>query len=141
MHFIGPDWSPMIRHDSLWTPWAQDVWEAFQAVDFDIALAPLADIPFNRAKSHIKVLEAAALGIPVVATDMEPYRDFVRDGETGFLIPPSQPDLWQERLHELVNDEAMREEMGAKAREIAAQWTIQGNWKLWQDAYESAAGG
>ncbi len=141
MHFIGPDWSPMIRHDSLWTGWAEDIWEYYNAVDFDIAIAPLADIPFNYSKSFLKALDAAALGIPVVATDLPPYSGFVRDGETGFLVPPGRPDLWVRRLHELASDEAMRAEMGAKAREVAAQYTIQGNWKLWESAYERAAGG
>ncbi len=141
MHFIGPDWSPMIRHDCLWTSWAQDLWDYYHAVDFDVAIAPLADIEFNRSKSYLKALDAAALGIPVVATDLEPYREFVRDGETGYLIPPGDDGLWVRRLHELVSDTDMREEMGAKARELARGYTIQGNWYLWEQAYEKAAGG
>jgi Glycosyl transferases group 1 len=139
MHFIGPDWSPMIKHDCLWTPWATDIWDYYNAVDFDIGLAPLADIEFNRSKSHLKALDYAAMGIPVIASDMEPYRDFIRDGETGYLV--STPDEWYQRLRELTSDAAMREEMGAKARQLAAGYTIQGNWHLWEEAYERAAGG
>jgi glycosyltransferase involved in cell wall biosynthesis len=144
MHFVGVDFSPLqwIRNPGLrercrFTSWFDDVGDYYRAVDFDIAIAPLADVPFNRAKSHLKALDAAARGIPIVAQDMEPYRDFVRDGETGYLVRTAQE--WTARLTELIHDEAAREEMGAKAREVARRYTMQGNWQLWEKAYESVA--
>src|SRR6266702_6980959 len=92
-HWIGADFSPLLygywplrRGNARFTPWFDDVGDYYRAVDFDIAIAPLADGPFNRAKSHLKALESAARGIPIVATDMEPYRDFVKDGVTGYLV-------------------------------------------------------
>lgn len=144
MHWIGADFSPLLydfhplaRGNSRFTPWSDDVGDYYKAVDFDIALAPLADVPFNRSKSHLKALEAAARGIPVIAQDMEPYREFVRDGETGYLV--RTPDEWVKRLTELIHDEAAREEMGAAAKKVAARYTMQDNWQLWQAAYEEAA--
>jgi glycosyltransferase involved in cell wall biosynthesis len=144
MHFVGVDFSPMqwvknpgLRERCRFTSWFDDVGDYYRAVDFDIAIAPLADVPFNRAKSHLKALDAAARGIPVIAQDMEPYRDFVRDGETGYLV--RTPEEWTARLTELIHDEAAREEMGAKAREVARLYTMQGNWQLWEKAYESVA--
>jgi len=139
MHFVGADYSPLLHVPTLWTGWTEDIWAYYRAIDFDIGLAPLADIPFNRSKSHLKALEYAALGIPVIATDMEPYRDFVLDGVTGYLV--STPEQWDKRLTELICDPQAREEMGAAARKIAAQYTIQGNWHLWESAYEEAARG
>jgi len=138
-HFVGADYSPLLHHPCLWTGWTEDIWDYYRSIDFDIGLAPLGDIPFNRSKSHLKALEYAALGIPVIATDMEPYRDFVLDGVTGYLV--STPQEWDKRLTELINDEAAREEMGAAARARAAQFTIQQNWQLWESAYEHAARG
>jgi len=138
-HFVGADYSPLLHHPCLWTGWDDDIWTYYRAVDFDIGLAPLADIPFNRSKSHLKALEYAALGIPVIATDMEPYREFVTDGVTGYLV--STPEQWDKRLTELVNDRAAREEMGAAAKRRAAEFTIQGNWHLWESAYVEAANG
>jgi glycosyltransferase involved in cell wall biosynthesis len=146
LHFIGQDLSPLqwvknpaLRSRCRFTPWSDDVGDYYKAVDFDIAIAPLADVPFNRAKSHLKALDAAARGIPVIAQDMEPYREFVRDGETGYLVRTGEE--WVKRLTDLIHDEAAREEMGAAARKAAAAYTMQGNWTLWQDAYEAAAGG
>jgi glycosyltransferase involved in cell wall biosynthesis len=139
MHWIGVDYSPLVRRPCRFTPWADDVGDFYKAVDFDIEIAPLADVPFNRAKSYLRALVAAARGIPVVAQDAEPYRDFVRDGETGYLVR-SDGD-WVKRLTELINDEAAREELGAAAKKLAAGFTMEEHWRQWEQAYERAAGG
>ena len=147
MHWIGADNSPLtwvrrpwLRERCRFTPWSDDVGDYYRAVDFDIAIAPLAGgdlVPFNRAKSNLKALEAAARGIPVIAQDSEPYRDFVKDGETGYLVRTGEE--WTKRLTDLIHDEAAREEMGAAAKKVAARYTMQGNWEKWQAAYEEAA--
>lgn len=138
LHTIGANYqiaTHMPRPQSRHTIWSVDLFDYYRSIDFDIGIAPLAPIPFNRSKSHIKALEYAALGIPVIASDREPYRDFVIDGVTGFLA--RHPYEWERRLRELVNDEAMRLEMGAAAKERARQFTIGKGWRLWQDAYAS----
>lgn len=138
-HVVGFDYSPLFRDQRSrckWTTWTDDIGQHYKnIVQFDIAVAPMAPIPFNAAKSHLRVLESAACGIPVVATDCEAYRDFVRDGETGYLVR----DEWEmaDRLHDLINDADMRREMGEKAKDVAALWTIQRNWKQWETAYEN----
>lgn len=43
--------------------------------DADVALAPLVDSKFNRMKSNLKALEAAAKRIPLIASDVAPYKD------------------------------------------------------------------
>jgi glycosyltransferase involved in cell wall biosynthesis len=145
LHFVGSDWSPLLKLGPTragrlrFTPWQQNVWDAYRAVDFDIALAPLADTPFCQTKSHIRALEAMAMGIPVVASDVPAYRDLVVDGVTGFLCR-SDGD-WKRRLSELINDAELRGQMGAKGREVAAGWTIQEHWTRWRDAYQGVAGG
>lgn len=103
--------------------------------DFDIGIAPLLDTEFSRSKSPVKCLEYAARGIPVVANDAEPYRNFVKDGVTGYLIPQGRDDLWLKRLTELANDEDMRRKMGEAAREQAREWTIERHWPRWTEAY------
>lgn len=134
-HFIGNDFSQLIRQPARFTRWEQKTTEYYKLIDFDIGIAPLRATMFTRCKSAIKALEYAALGIPVVASDVQPYRDFVIDGVTGWLV--NRPHEWAQRLRDLVNDEAMRTEMGAKAREHAAGWTIQQAWPEWEAAYAS----
>ena len=139
MRLMGTDYRPTIRHERVtFTPWVKitDETRAFyQRIDWDIGLAPLdpGGGVFNRSKSYIKALEYAARGIPVLATDAEPYRDFVVDGVTGFLIRYDHD--WLKRLDELANDGKLRAEMGAAAREHARKFAIEDHWQEWADAY------
>jgi len=79
----------------------------------DIGLAPLCDSEFARAKSDLRFLEYAALGIPTVATKCEAYKT-VQDGETGCVA--ETPEEWASILRELVANKDRRREMGGKAR-------------------------
>jgi glycosyltransferase involved in cell wall biosynthesis len=137
-HFVGGDYSPLLKIPegrTRHTRWVPDVWDYYRGVDFDIGLAPLSPAnAFNRCKSHLKALEYAALGIPVVASASAPYSGFVQHGVTGYLVKHDHE--WGRYLRDLVNDEAMREEMGAAARRLAARWTIQGRYGAWEQAYE-----
>jgi glycosyltransferase involved in cell wall biosynthesis len=139
----GTDYRPTIGHArAVFTPWVKitdDPAGFYRSLDFDIGLAPLAQGgtggEFNRSKSHIKALEYAARGIPVLASDAEPYRDFVIDGVTGFLIRYDHE--WLKRLDELAADDGLRERMGAAAREHARTFTIENHWPEWEAAYEA----
>lgn len=138
MHWIGVDYSPLLRRECRFTVWQSNIWDYYQTLDGDLAIAPLRSTPFNDSRSSIKALEYAALGIPVVASNVEPYRNFVVDGVTGYLA--RDEDEWQTRITELINDEAARTEMGAKAKELAAGWTIQTGWRQWADIIEKVVG-
>lgn len=134
LHIVGTDFRGMLGHNhARYTEWEPNPWDYYKKLDFDIGLAPLAKLRFNESKSHIKALEYAALGIPVIASDFGPYHDFVIDGVTGFLC--RSKTQWRERLRELASDADLRESMGVKARELAAQHTIEGNWQRWDEVY------
>ncbi len=61
--------------------------------------------------------EAFASSTPVVASDIAGYRDVVRDGVDGVLVPSADATALGEALHDLVLDPARRERMAAAARE------------------------
>jgi glycosyltransferase involved in cell wall biosynthesis len=136
-HMIGADWTRMIkRPDNFrYTGWTENTTDYYKTIDFDIGLAPLMPSVFAACKSHIKALEYAALGIPCIASDVEPYREFIIHGVTGYLC--SRAHDWVFHLRDLINDDAMREEMSREARKWASQWTIQENWVQWEQAYKS----
>jgi glycosyltransferase involved in cell wall biosynthesis len=139
VHFIGTDYRMAVgRPDGRHSGWSENLVEYLTKIDFDIGIAPLAYHAFNKGKSDLKALEYAALGIPVVATDYGPYTDSVQHGVTGFLV--RHPHEWAQYLRDLVNDEAMRLEMGENARRWAATRTIQGNIWRWEDVYRSTLG-
>lgn len=137
VHLLGTDYRPTVKHEhARFTPWinvGEDSAGYYGAIDFDIGLAPLVPSVFSRSKSAIKALEYAALGIPVIASDVEPYRDFVLHGVTGFLVRYDHE--WLKYLGELAADAGLREEMGSKAREVAREFVIEDGWKLWEAAY------
>jgi hypothetical protein len=139
LHIVGADFRAQLgRPRDRLSVWSENLVEYLAKLDFDIGIAPLAYHAFNKSKSDIKVLEYAALGIPVVATDYGPYSDSVQHGVTGYLV--KRPHEWERYLRDLVNDEAMRLEMGTNARRWAATRTIQGNIWRWEEAYRSAIG-
>jgi len=135
LHLYGTDYRKTFGCPARFTDWVPvDASLAYyRGLDFDVALCPLTGTVFDAAKSSVKALEAAALGIPAIASDCEAYRDFVIDGESGFLC--KTPEQFGERLAELAADPELREAMGARAREIAAGHTIEGNWHRWADVY------
>ncbi|KND38491.1 glycosyltransferase family 4 protein [Streptomyces acidiscabies] len=132
-HAMGTDytsWMRLPRDRCRFTPWLPDVETFFRAIDFHIAIAPLRPHVFNQSKSDVKVKEAAALGIPIVASDVGPYRSAVQHGVTGFLV--RRDHEWAKYLRMLVEDEVMRKEMGQAAREWARTQTIEGNISVWE---------
>lgn len=132
LHLIGVNYSQElgIRERVRLTGWTKTVPDYWRALDFDIMIAPLRAHPFNASKSALRCLEAAMLGIPVVASDYGPYASFVQHGITGFLV--KRDHEWGRYLTQLVNDEAMRDEMGAAARKQAADWTVEGHATDWK---------
>lgn len=62
------------------------------------------------------LLEAMSCGIPVVSTKVGGVPKIVREGETGFLVNPTRPQEMVKAILVLINDPALRREMGARAR-------------------------
>jgi len=94
----------------------------------DVALVPFADTPVNRAKCSVKTLDLLALGVPVVATTVGENTTMIRDGETGVLVPPDDPDAAAGALIALLTDAPQRRSLGTAARERAWQeqtWAAQ----------------
>ncbi len=59
--------------------------------------------------------EAFAAGTPVVASNIAGYRDVVRDGIDGVLVPPAAPQALAEALRDLYEEPARRAEMARNA--------------------------
>lgn len=90
-----------------------------------------ADIVSEYAKAHIAVLasyreglpksllEAAACGRPLVATDVPGCREICIDAETGFLVPAREPKKLAEALTAFARDRALRRRAGSRARRLA----------------------
>ena len=65
------------------------------------------------------LIEAAACGRPLVATDVPGIRDITRSGVNGILIPPNDPAALADALELLIGDRRMRKQYGEASRRIA----------------------
>jgi hypothetical protein len=81
---------------------------------FDLGIAPLVDNAFNRLKSDIKVLEYTAMGLPVVASSVEPYSD----ADQAILCNPSE---WYPTLRTLIQDQGALAAKKSATRDAAAR--------------------
>ena len=63
------------------------------------------------------VIEAMAVGLPVVGTDVNGTNELVIHGETGLLVPPRDPQALARSLRMLLLDAEMRRQMGRRGRQ------------------------
>lgn len=68
------------------------------------------------------LIEASAIGRPIVTTDSVGCRDVVEDGINGFLIPIKDAEALADRLRTLLDSKELRVNMGRKSRGFAEQY-------------------
>ena len=91
---------------------------------WDIGITPLADTAFNRCKSAIKTLDYAALGLPVLASDVAPYRGSLA-GRGGGMLVANTDTAWFAALSRLTRDAELRAQLADGARAaLAATGTL-----------------
>src|SRR5207249_3179177 len=67
------------------------------------------------------LMQAAAVGVPVVATDVKGTREVVVNAQTGFLVPLGDAEALADRLGRLLDDAELRRQMGARAVQYARE--------------------
>jgi glycosyltransferase involved in cell wall biosynthesis len=95
---------------------------ALDAIDADIAIAPILDDEFNYGKSDLKILEYSALGLPTIASSIGegsgPY-----DMIEGLCTRENKADVWYQTLKDLrKNPEKMMEHLEAGRAELDNRW-------------------
>jgi hypothetical protein len=157
--FHGQDWGPMnkyLRHiqrrhgvalrcvganymtglTNVSTVGFIDVNSYHQELDFHIGIAPLINTPFNQRKSWIKTLEYAARGIPVVASNVGQYGEWIDHGRNGYLVDDLRDgEGWTSVLEALIDDNT-RTELGENALAKARMWTIGQRVNDWAHVYD-----
>lgn len=102
-----------------WVPFMEYP-EAMGAIT--VGMVPLADTKFNHAKSCLKMMEFAALGVPVLAT-ATPDNERMRRLGVGATV--RRPSEWEEALRKMLTDETYRDELAAKSRAAMADHTYE----------------
>lgn len=112
----------------------------FASWAWDITLAPLTDNRFNRSKSNIKMLEAAALNIPILVSPVQPYDEFCALHPDLRWLMCSTELQWKNKLRELIQDSELRKAKAQQIRSIALKYFDIKNIKdLWVHAIHKAA--
>jgi len=82
-------------------------------------------IPSITEGSPLALLEAMAMGKPIVATNVGGIVEILRDGETGLLVPSKDPEAIAEKIVHLLRNEAESRKLGLRAREEVEKYDIQ----------------
>ena len=78
-------------------------------------------LPSYREGTPRTVLEAMAMGRPIITTDAPGCRETVIDGENGFLVPVKSVDALVEAMLKFIEDPTLAPRMGKRSREIAEE--------------------
>jgi glycosyltransferase involved in cell wall biosynthesis len=113
----GEEWQSMVHNYtsgnmlSLMIIEAQKVTNYYEAYkEADICLVPLLDSNFNQYKSNLKVLEAANLGLPVIASNVNPYLDLP-------ILYANNSKEWVKHIKTLVESKKAQKEHGKELKE------------------------
>jgi glycosyltransferase-like protein len=68
-------------------------------------------------------MEALAVGLPLIATDIPVFREYLVDGETAILVPPSDHDSLAAAMRLLVEDQRLRNRLAAAGPKMVQRFT------------------
>jgi L-malate glycosyltransferase len=113
-----------------WLGEREDVAQIMRALD--VLLLPSWEEPFGRA-----LIEAMAMGVPVVATEVGGPQEIVEDGRQGYLVAPRRAHDWAQAVARVAHSEDAGEAMGRAGRERATEmFTIEHHVRATLDVYE-----
>ncbi|MGY0652472.1 glycosyltransferase family 4 protein [Luteimonas sp. A537] len=105
-----------------------DAWVASGTIEFhgkladvrpSIAACSVYVLPSYREGTPRTVLEAMAMGRPIITTDAPGCRETVIDGDNGFLVPVQSVDALVEAMLKFIEDPTLAHRMGRRSRQIA----------------------
>lgn len=83
-----------------------------------LATGDLFAFPSHQEGFPLTLLEAMAVGLPVVSTEIDGPVEILKEGVTGRLVPDDDPDRLAEALGELISDPAAARRLGGAARAL-----------------------
>jgi len=104
----------------------------FLLADFDLLLFPLADIPYNRSKSDLALLECGARQVCWVASPIPAYRAWGKGGL--FAVSPNE---WQEAIETLLSSPSQRDQLAEEGHRKALERTTIRMAEKWLEVLQS----
>jgi glycosyltransferase involved in cell wall biosynthesis len=115
-----------------WLGEREDVPELMRALD--MLLLPSREEPFGRT-----LIEAMALGVPVLATNVGGPSEIIENGREGYLLSPSEPEAWSRAVRTIAERPELRREMGlAGRRRVEQAFTVERHVAAMLSVYQRA---
>jgi L-malate glycosyltransferase len=115
-----------------WLGEREDVPELVRALD--VLLLPSWEEPFGRV-----LIEAMAMRVPVIATDVGGPSEFIQDGCQGYLLAPGEPSAWAQAIGRFAEDPERGRRMGeAGRRTVEGAFTVEHHVAEMLRVYEGA---
>ena len=114
--------------------WQQDMPEVYRNIDIVMLTSLWEGLP-------CVFFEAMASELPIVATDVDGARDAILEGETGFLHPPRDVEGMAKSALKLVNNSALRAEMGRHGKSRVMEFDINTSVVTLEAAYQKYLAG
>lgn len=85
-----------------------------------------------------QLMEAQAVGVPIVASNVGGITVCVEDGKTAFCVPPFEPEALADRIEQLLDDPDLAKQMGDAGRERAGRlFRVEGEISDWVELYQN----
>jgi glycosyltransferase involved in cell wall biosynthesis len=141
LYLIGADFRGLFdkkhRKRIQYHQWVEFTGHSYRMMmmDLDIAVVPLASLPFNEYKSSIKYLEFSAMGCPSVVKNMLPYSEDITKGRA---MPYKTTKQFYKGMKNLIEQPALRNKIGFAARKyVESNYDAAKCATMWIDAYKS----
>lgn len=108
--------------------WIQDkvIFPGFIPENEKVDYYNLADIFLFASKKEgfgMPVIEAAACGIPTVASDVSSLKELIIDGKTGYLVRLNDLDDWKKKIEKLLKNDNLRKKMAKAAQKFSQKFS------------------
>jgi glycosyltransferase involved in cell wall biosynthesis len=104
----------LVKDYIIWTGYSSDINSVLKNCHVVV-------LPSYREGFSKSLIEASAVGKPIITTDAPGCHDCVQDGINGFIVPVRDFEMMAEKMKILLEDKELRQKMGKKSREIAEQ--------------------
>ncbi len=115
-------WHGLVPHEEL----------PARAARSDIAVSPIPPYEAYQVSSPAKVFEYLAMGLPIVASRIEPHERILADGKNALLFDANCPDDCGEKLEHLIKHNGFREQLSEHARMTSLEYS-------WTNRFEIVA--
>lgn len=112
----------------------------YERIHTEYAQADLFVLPTLEDAFGVVVVEALSAGLPVICSPYAGAADYLRDGETGFIVDPADTRRLAERIGSLLSDPELREQLALRGRKLSLLFDAASVAEVFRTAIRRASG-